>query len=144
MTQIDGLSESLAASSLRADDVADALGNQSSPKLAKVSFASALQKGQIPAPSILPRTATVMSPASSPPSTSAAVPSVDTSTPDAELAKVDDTILQAMRKRDDRIFFSQYENQMSGFVHDATRSTGQMLSGSMNRLKTGYCLCVLS
>ncbi|GAC92500.1 hypothetical protein PHSY_000054 [Pseudozyma hubeiensis SY62] len=87
------------------------------------SFASALRSGagqtkqSMP---VVPNDATLQS-VSTPPTPPPA---------SHELAPIDDTILQAIRKRDDRIFFTQYENQMATFINDDARSTLEL--GPMN------------
>lgn len=127
MTHLDPLADALAATSLRSDTAIDAPNQQPSSNPAKASFASALLAGQNPKPAIVTRDA------DSPSITTASAPSAPSSEPsssDAPLVPIDDTILQAMRKRDDRIFFSQYENQMSAFVRDTARSRLEL--GSMN------------
>ncbi|KIS68199.1 uncharacterized protein UMAG_03778 [Mycosarcoma maydis] len=119
MTQPDALSSALAAASLHtANDVHDSSTANSTLKPVKASFASALRSDQSPSLSIVARQETAC------PASSAAAAPAD------NLVTVDDTILQAISKRDDRIFFIQYENQMAAFVLDSTRSSLEL--GSMN------------
>ncbi|KAJ1033897.1 hypothetical protein NDA16_000105 [Ustilago loliicola] len=124
MTQLDPLTDALASFSLKSDTAPDASREPPSTKPAKASFASALQAGRGATPAIVSRDAT------SPPTTVPSATSPEPSSSTAPLVQLDDTILQAMRKRDDRIFFSQYENQMSAFVREPTRSSLEL--GSMN------------
>ncbi|GAC74184.1 hypothetical protein PANT_10d00054 [Moesziomyces antarcticus T-34] len=121
MTQLDPLSQALMAASLHShpsSDMAASTPSIASNSARSVSFASALRSGQASSPAILSRQAT-------PPQTVAAPPASALASASASplaSSPLDDTILQAMRKRDDRIFFSQYENQMSVFVRDPSRS----------------------
>ncbi|SPC62751.1 uncharacterized protein UHOD_05751 [Ustilago sp. UG-2017b] len=128
MTQLEPLADVLAATSLRGDNAPDASSEPTTANLAKASFASALRAGQNATPSVVPKV--VIPSTASPPPEPPPEPSPEPSTSAAPLVQVDDTILQAMRKRDDRIFFSQYENQMSAFVREPTRTSLEL--GSMN------------
>ncbi|KAF6767081.1 Single-stranded nucleic acid binding R3H [Kalmanozyma brasiliensis GHG001] len=138
MTQLDGLADSLAATSLRPADAATVSASHKTPlKPAKASFASALLSGQTIAPPTSNKDA--LSDAASPDlafiagvASGSADPATESTSisSSSELVPVDDTILQAIRKRDDRIFFSQYENQMAAFVQDASRDSLEL--GAMN------------
>ncbi|TKY89911.1 hypothetical protein EX895_001208 [Sporisorium graminicola] len=144
MTQVDALAVAMAATAVHsADDATEApTVNASSLQPTKPSFASALRSGQSMPSSILTKDDTAPSASSSssarPPASVdlpsqaplAPVATVATSTSPCELAPVDDIILQAIRKRDDRIFFSQYENQMAALVRDPTRTLLEL--GAMN------------
>ncbi|CDS01436.1 hypothetical protein [Sporisorium scitamineum] len=143
MTQVDALATALAATSVHTASGASeaSTSNVSNLKTSKPSFASVFRSGQTAHSSILTKDTAASSAASS--STTIPPASVDTSphaVPAAaepssssllcEPAPVGDTILQAIRKRDDRIFFSQYENQMAALVRDPTRTSIEL--GAMN------------
>ncbi|SPO28635.1 uncharacterized protein UTRI_04513 [Ustilago trichophora] len=132
MTQPGPLADALAATSITTDNATLTVHGPSSLKPTKASFASALRSGQSTTPLILSKDATSAQPSTPPPASSdVSAPAVPTvASPADELAPVDETILQAMRKRDDRIFFSQYENQMAAFVRDPSRSELEL--GAMN------------
>ncbi|CBQ68387.1 conserved hypothetical protein [Sporisorium reilianum SRZ2] len=143
MTQVDALADALTATSVHTADGASTASASTVPNLktTKPSFASALRTGQNATPTILTRDAaapvTSSSSSSTPPASadivSAAIPassSSSLSSSPCELVPVDGTILQAIRKRDDRIFFSQYENQMAALVRDPTRTSLEL--GVMN------------
>ncbi|SPO28122.1 uncharacterized protein UTRI_04513_B [Ustilago trichophora] len=131
MTQLDPLADALAATSITTDNGSDTSHEQPSLKPTKPSFASALRSGQSTTPLILSKEATSAQPPTPLASSGASTPAPPTvASPADELAPVDDTILQAIRKRDDRIFFSQYENQMAAFVRDPSRSELEL--GAMN------------
>ncbi|KAJ9473944.1 RNA-binding suppressor of PAS kinase protein 1 [Pseudozyma hubeiensis] len=118
MTQPDALSSALAAATLHTSS-----DDPVSRKPAMPSFASALRSGSGQTKqsiSVVLNDATRQSASTSP------TPPPATH----ELAPIDDTILQAIRKRDDRIFFTQYENQMATFINDDARSTLEL--GPMN------------
>ncbi len=107
------------ATSLHSDPPSDmAASNPARP----VTFASALRSGQASSPAILSRQATPPQTVAAPPASALASTSTSPLASPLASSPLDDTILQAMRKRDDRIFFSQYENQMSVFVRDPSRS----------------------
>ena len=128
MTQLDPLADALAATTLTTPHAADVPATQQ-PSLnpAKASFASALRSGPSTAPASPSKQVSASLPATPP--TPSDLPSAS-AVPTQEQAPVDDTLLQAMRKRDDRIFFSQYENQMAAFVRDSSRT--QLELGAMN------------
>ncbi|SNX85219.1 uncharacterized protein MEPE_03928 [Melanopsichium pennsylvanicum] len=123
MSQPHILAEALAATSIQDTTTLNPPKSQLMSQPAKVSFASALRSGQNTAHSI-PSTLSASTVSTSTPATSTQPSSA------SHLAPVDDTILHAIRKRDDRIFFSQYENQMSAFVRDSARSHLEL--GAMN------------
>lgn len=125
MTQLDPLSDALAAASLHTHTPPVSTLEQSARTPAKTSFASALRSGQT-----VDRGTAMQSQVIVPALPLDSTPASTVSSLDSPLAPVDDTILQAMRKRDDRIFFSQYEHQMSTFVRDPTRSKLEL--GAMN------------
>lgn len=148
MTQPDALADTLAATSLLTDHSSDASAEQTAAKpviksaLPK-SFASALGSGQINAPSILRRdapTSISSNQGSSAEATTSPDPVVPPSPVSTSLSPVEDIILQAIRKRDDRIFFSQYENQMSALVQDPLRSQLELAAmNSYQRLLIHRC-----